>query len=242
MPPRSTPARFRRREPMPFSDKRITARRLPFRPAPASWAKLKGAQTSMLCDGQGRRGAFDAGLRPVTQAVAFAGPALTIQCRPGDNAAALAGIEWVQEGDVVVLAQGGAMTAAMIGGNYAAMVKARGAVAIVCDGPARDLDELDALGIPVFARGVMPGGPFKTGPGLIGFPVAVGPVTVAPGDIVVGDRDGLVVVRHEEIALSVAGYEAVCAREAGMGDTNRTGTIPPWLRDSLDKIGIDIVD
>ena len=227
---------------MAFSDKRITARRDWPRPADAAWAPLKGAPSSPVCDGQGRRGALPAAIRPVTAATAFAGPALTVQCRPRDNAAALASLEWVRPGDVMVLGNDGHDGAALIGANLVALARARGAAAIVCDGPARDIDELDALGIPVFSRGIMPGGPFKTGPGLIGFPVAIGPVVVASGDIVVGDRDGVVVVRQDEIAVAVAGYQAIRAREAAMAATIRQGDVPGWLREAIAAIGVDVVD
>ena len=217
-----------------FSDKRITARTETPRPDPDLWRELIGASSSSLSDGQGRRGALDAGLRPVTAAVAFAGPALTVQCRPGDNLTALAALDWVRPGDVVVLANGGFTGAALVGGNYVAMIKARGAVALVCDAPARDLDELDALGLPVFARGVMPAGPMKVSPGTIGFPVAVGEVTI--------DRDGVVVVLQGEIEGAIAGYRAVRAREAEMVDAIARGGVPGWLMGQIEKIGIDRID
>lgn len=225
-----------------FSDKRITVRGNVSRPDPASWAPLVGASTSMVSDGQGRRGAFDIGLRPVTSKVAFTGPALTVQCRPGDNLTALAAIEWVRPGDVVVLANGGHTGAVLIGGNYAAMVKARGAIAVVSDAPARDLDELEAVGLPIFARGVMPAGPTKMAPGNIGFPVAIGDVAVASGDIVIGDRDGLVVVRAAEIAAAIAGYRAIREREASMAGTLEGGKVPAWLAELVAKVGVDVVD
>ncbi len=227
---------------MAFSDKRITARRDWPRPAEAAWAELKGASSSVVCDGQGRRGALPAAIRPVTAATAFAGPALTVQCRPRDNVAALAALQWVRSGDVMVLGNDGHDGAALIGANFVALARARGVAAIVCDGPARDIDDLDSLGIPVFSRGVMPGGPFKTGPGLIGFPVPIGPVVVASGDIVVGDRDGIVVVRQDEIAVAVAGHRAIRARESAMAATIGQGDLPDWLRETISAIGVDVVD
>jgi 4-hydroxy-4-methyl-2-oxoglutarate aldolase len=206
-----------------FSDKRITARTVIPRPDPTAWRELVGASASSLCDGQGRRGSLDAGLRPVTSATAFAGPALTVQCRPGDNLTALAALEWVRPGDVVVLANGGYCGAALVGGNYV------------------DLDELEALGLPVFARGAMPAGPMKASPGTIGFPVAVGDVTISSGDVLVGDRDGVVVVRQQELAVAIAGYRAVRAREAQMAGIVGTGTVPAWLGELIAKVGIDRV-
>lgn len=225
-----------------ISDSRIRARRSIPRPAQEVWGPLAGAETSSLSDGIGRTGSFDPGIRPVTVNTRFAGPAVTVQCRAGDNAAALAALRWIEPGDVVVLGNGGATSGALVGGNYIAMIKARGAVALVCDGPARDLDELDEIGIPVFSRGVTPAGPFKTGPGSIGFPVAIGPVTIASGDVIVGDRDGLVHVRQEDLPAAVQGYLAVRAREAQMAEAIAAGAIPQWLQDRLDAIAIDIVE
>ena len=226
---------------MKTSDTRIRARRTWDRPDPATWTSLVGAASSAVCDGQGRRGALDIGIRPLTGKTAFTGPALTIECRAGDNAAALAALDWIAPGDVIVVANGGGTGAAIVGGHYAAMVSARGAVAVVCDGPARDLDELDEIGIPVFARGVTPAGPFKTGPGAIGFPVSVGSVAVASGDLLVGDRDGVVVVERERIAAAVAGHDAVKAREIDMEAASRSGRTPDWIRQLIDEIGVEIV-
>jgi 4-hydroxy-4-methyl-2-oxoglutarate aldolase len=225
-----------------ISDGRIRARRTITRPAKDMWAPLSGAATSSLSDGIGRTGSFDPGIRPVTVKTQFCGPALTVQCRAGDNAAALAAMRWIEPGDVVVLGNGGATSGALAGGNYVAMIKARGAVALVCDGPARDLDELDEVGIPIFSRGVTPAGPFKTGPGSVGFPVAIGPVTVASGDLIVGDRDGLVCVRQDDLAAAIDGYAAVREREAQMAKAIAAGGIPQWLQDKLDAIDCDLVD
>lgn len=221
-----------------ISDQKIRARREVVRPDAARWQPLVGASSSSLCDGQGRRGALDAGIRPVTANVAFTGPALTIECRPGDNLAALRGLDWIRPGDVVVLANGASAQSAIVGGNYVALIKARGAVALVADGPARDLDELDQIGLPVFSRGVMPGGPFKTGPGSIGFPVTIGAVTIASGDVIVGDRDGVVAVRQEELERAVAGYQAVRDREAAMAEAIGGGGIPQFLREKIDAIEV----
>ena len=225
---------------MTISDSKIRARQEFARPPKSEWEALVGAATSSLSDGIGRMGAFDGGIRPVTRNTVFAGPALTVKCRSGDNLAALVSLEWTKPGDVVVLANDGATVAALAGGNYVAMLKARGAVALICDGPARDLDELDEIGLPVFARGVTPAGPFKTGPGTIGFPVAVGPVVVSSGDIVVGDRDGLVVVAQSDIELAVKGYQMVREREAEMAAAIAEGGIPGWLRSRIAAVEVDV--
>lgn len=225
---------------MTISDKRIRARRALDRPDAETWRPLVGAASSAVCDGQGRTGALDIGIRPLTSKAVFTGPALTLECRAGDNVTALAALDWIRPGDVVVIANGGATHAAVIGGHYAAMAWARGAVAVVSDGPARDLDELEDIGVPIFARGVTPAGPFKSGPGTIGFPVVIGAVTIASGDVLVGDRDGVVVVRRDDIAAAVAGHETVKAREAVLAQAARSDQMPDWIREAVDRVGIDL--
>lgn len=224
-----------------FSDQHITKRTSIPRPPRSLWQPLVQASTSMVCDGQGRRGALDAGLRPVTSVTQFCGPALTVQCRPGDNLTALAAVEDILPGDVVVLVNGGYRGAALIGGNYVAMVKARGAAAIVCDAPARDVVELRALGLPVFARGVSPAGPMKVAPGNIGFEVAIGAVSVRSGDLVIGDDDGVVVVRREEIAATTAGYQRVRAGEASFESIVKSGALPPFVVEYLSRVKVHSV-
>lgn len=211
------------------------------RPDHETWKGLIGAPSSTVSDGQGRKGALEPGIRPITNATVFAGPALTVDGRPGDNAAALAAVDWIHPGDVVVLANNGATVAAIAGGHYGAMIKARGAVALVCDGPVRDVEELEELEIPVFARGITPQGPHKTGPGQVGFPIVIGGLGIATGDILVGDRDGVVVVHREDLVLAVSGSASVRAREAEMADEINAGRMPEPLQQRLDEIGIDIV-
>lgn len=212
------------------------------RVAPEHLRQLRAIPSSMLGDGLGRR----RGLGPMVQALAggqaFVGSALTIRCRGGDNLAALAALSSIQPGDVVVIATGGNDEAAVVGGNYASMAKARGAVAIITDGLVRDLDELDEIGMPVFGAGVTPNGPFKTGPGEIGVPVTLGDLPILPGDALVGDRDGVVAIPAARIQEAIEKGLAVQAREASMAESNKKGEIPGWLTQLIEAVPVRDLD
>ena len=189
---------------MTQGDMKIRVRRDTSRPDRVLWSEFVGAASSMVADAQGRSGALDSGICPISSVVAATGPALTIETRPGDNAALLVALDWVRPGDVIVAANFGATAAAIYGGHYAAMAKARGAVAIVSDGPGRDLHEIAELDLPCFSRGLCPNGPFKFGPGSIGWPIAIGGVRIETGDLVVTDADGIVIVPQSRLKETAA--------------------------------------
>jgi 4-hydroxy-4-methyl-2-oxoglutarate aldolase len=133
----------------------------------------------------------------------FCGSAITAFCGPMDNLAAMAILDFAQPGDVIVIATTADETAATIGDLWAFWARKIGVAAIVCDGLVRDVPGLLKAAIPVFARGVRPNSSFKHGPGEINMGVSCGGVTIHPGDILVGDQDGVVAVplsRAEEVA------------------------------------------
>jgi regulator of RNase E activity RraA len=201
-------------------------------------ARIGRIPTSMIGDGLGRRRGLGHHVQPLAGGTAFAGSALTIRCRGGDNLAALVALSSIRPGDVLVIACAANREAAVIGGNYVAMAKARGAVAVITDGLVRDLDELDSLGIPVFGAGVTPNGPFKTGPGEIGLPVSLGDLSIAPGDVLVGDRDGVVSIPGHLLGEALERSAAVQAREAEMSQSHATGEIPAWLSEMIDAVPV----
>ncbi len=180
------------------------------RPTAAAVAALAGVPTGHLVDALGGLGALDYRIKPITQAPpaeqVFCGVAVTCDCGPADNLAVFAALEATRPGDVIVAATDAYMGCALIGDLVLGMAKNCGAVAFVTDGLARDLDGLEAVGIPVFCRGISPNSPARNGPGKVGLPVNLGTVTVASGDVVAGDRDGVVVVpraRIEEVAQTL---------------------------------------
>jgi 4-hydroxy-4-methyl-2-oxoglutarate aldolase len=165
------------------------------RPDPTLVAAFRGAQTSHVCDAMEGRGAVDWQIKPVDPGNGvFCGPALTAWAYPADIAAMFGALAEAQPGDVIMLACDGFTATAVIGDLAAGMMKNKGVAAFVTDGLARDRAGIVATGLPLFAKGIVPNSPALNGPGTVGAPVVLGGVHVCPGDIIVGDADGVVVV------------------------------------------------
>lgn len=179
----------------------LTVRRTFSRPDLALVDRLIGAQTGHLTDAMNGRGALDAAIKPVDQAkAAFAGIAFPVESFADDNLAILAALAFVQPGDVIVVAADGFARTAVVGDNVALMAGNAGVRAIVVDGMARDLDGIVDAGLPLHARGITPASCVKNGPGKVGLPIVAGGVAVAAGDVIVGDRDGVVVIPQAQLA------------------------------------------
>lgn len=177
----------------------------------AGFAKLS---PTVLCDVLTRDRVMDLGIRPLWPDMPrVAGPAYPVRCPPGDNLMLHAAIYRAQPGSIVV-AQGGDTAYALAGGNVCAVAQKRGIVAFVLDGVIRDVAEARAMRFPVFARGVVPFPGAKDAVGVLGGPVRCGGVEVAPGDIVVADEEGIVVVPAGRAREVLAGAEAKAAKEA----------------------------
>ncbi|MDQ4061797.1 MAG: RraA family protein [Pseudomonadota bacterium] len=215
----------------------LTVRREFPRPRAEHVERLAGAPVGHIVDAQGRVGALHHAIKPVTRAHRFAGAALTVDAGPRDNLAAWAALSVAKPGDVLVITTGGYEGAAVTGDLMVGMARNAGIVAVVTDGLVRDLDGLDAIGIPVFAAGVTPNSPQKNGPGRIGLPIVVGGVAVAPGDILCGDRDGVVVVAQDRAAEVVQGLDAIRDKEAAIEAAIRAGDREPaWLAETADLV------
>jgi 4-hydroxy-4-methyl-2-oxoglutarate aldolase len=192
----------------------LTIRRGFTRPSPETVARFRGVPTGNLADALGGRAAMRPAIKPVVVAAErFAGVAVTCFCGPADNLAVMGALSLAAPGDVIVAAADGFTDAAICGDVVAGIAKNRGVVAFVTDGAVRDRDGLDQVGLPVFAAAVTPDSCAKSGPGTVGFPVVCGGVAVSPGDIVVGDRDGVVIIPAARIEEALAGLERVLAAE-----------------------------
>lgn len=157
--------------------------------------RLAGAQTGHIVDAMQGRAALDHGIKPVDPETAqFVGSALTCQTGADDNLAILAALVIAEPGDVIVAAADAFSATAVVGDNVTMMAKNKGVAAIVIDGMARDSYGIVPVGLPVFARGITPNSCVRSGPGRVGLPVVCGGVAVQAGDIVLGDRDGVVVI------------------------------------------------
>jgi 4-hydroxy-4-methyl-2-oxoglutarate aldolase len=176
---------------------------------------FRGAQTSHLADAMDGRGALDYRIKPLDPTNAsFIGPALTAFAYPADIAAMFGALSEAEPGDVIVLANDGFVRTAVIGDIAAGMMKNKAVAAFVTDGLARDKAGIIATGLPVFCQGIHPNSPAMNGPGVVGAPVTLGDVHVEPGDVVVGDADGVVVIPAGRLRLVLDRLVQVRAAEA----------------------------
>ncbi|SEK10267.1 MULTISPECIES: RraA family protein [unclassified Variovorax] len=163
----------------------------------------------------------------------MAGTAVTVKTRGGDNFTMMRAFEFCRPGDVLVIDAGGDVTNAVIGGILSFYAATIGTVGVVLDGAIRDVAEIRARDYPVYARGVNHRGPYKDGPGEINVPVSVGGMVVNPGDIVVGDQDGLMAFPRDEAQLLIEKARAHLETEARTIQAMKEGR---WDRSFLDAL------
>jgi len=228
---------------MAAAEPALTIRRSFPRPDPAHVQALTGVAVGWVVDAMGRQGALDHRIRPIGNAATFTGVALAVRSRARDNLAAWAAIDHAVPGDVIVIETGDYEQASVVGDAWLGVARNKGVVACVTDGLVRDVDGIDAVGTPVFARGVSPNSPFKDGPGEIGLSVVIGGLAVHSGDVLVGDKNGVVVVPRERAAEIVARLAAVAAKEAEMDEAIRTGVkSATWVQATIAAKGVRFVD
>ncbi len=190
------------------------------RPDPALVAKLKGAQVGHIVDVLGGLGALSPAIKPVAGAPPamwpLCGPALTCACKPGDHLALIGALAESKPGDVIVVAADGYLGTAVAGDLMMGIAKNRGLAGLITDGAVRDVDGILHVGLPTFCAGISPNSPAKTGPGTVGLTVTLGGIAINAGDVVIGDRNGVVVVERAQLAEVVAGLERVRALEDKM--------------------------
>lgn len=171
---------------------------------PALIERLRRVPVANISDVMMRLTAGGARLRPMHSGGPMAGCALTVKTRPGDNLFVHKALDLAQPGDVVVVDAGGDLTNAIIGELMSSYAASRGIAGIVINGAVRDADTLRKNELPIFAAGVTHRGPYKDGPGQINVPVSLDGMVIQPGDIVVGDGDGV-------LCIPLANAEAICA-------------------------------
>lgn len=177
-------------------------------------------------------------LRPMHQGGGFAGTALTVKTRPGDNLMIHKALDLALPGDVIVVDGGGDLTNALIGELMVTYAISRGVVGFVMNGAIRDSAMIGAGTFAVFAAGVSHRGPYKDGPGEINVPVALEGMVIHPGDLIVGDEDGLVCVpanRVDEIlaaTLAKGEAEKKTLQEIANGSYDTT-----WIDTALQRSG-----
>ena len=157
-------------------------------------ANLKSLPTSILSDSMGRVNAMMAEIKPITENISMAGPAVTVQCMVGNNTIIHRAIYVAQAGDILVIDAKGHKDTAIWGYIMTKAAMYRGIKGVIIDGSIRDVKENRETGFPIFCRGITPGGPHKGSGGNINVPIKCGGVAISPGDFVVGDDDGVVIV------------------------------------------------
>jgi 4-hydroxy-4-methyl-2-oxoglutarate aldolase len=192
-----------------------------------------------------RRGALDPTIRPVQTGARIAGAAVTVSCPPGDNLMVHAAVELLRPGDILVVTTTSPSTDGMIGELLATSLRAHGAIGLVTAAGVRDVSELRAMGFPVWARAINPQGTTKTKPGSVNVPVVCGGQLVHPGDAIVADDDGVVVVPRSrcdevlEAGLARLGNEEAKRAKFAVGEL---GLDLYGLRTVLADLGVAYVD
>lgn len=199
----------------------------------------KKIATPNVADVMGRFRAVGGDLRSITGPdVYVAGPAFTVRTPPADNLLVHKAIDIARPGDVIVVEAGGDMSHAILGELMCVYARERGVGGFVVDGPVRDGAAIAALGYPVFAKGLTPRGPYKEGPGEINVPVSCAGATVCPGDVVIGDGDGVTVVPRAQAGEILAAAAEVQVKEADTLRRIRDGRWPrEWVDETLARKG-----
>jgi len=196
--------------------------------------------SSILADVAGRRGALSGRIAPLAPTMKFAGPALTVELRPGDNLMIHAALALAKPGDVIVVDGKGDLGSALMGEIMCQQAVALGVAAVVIDGAVRDSVAICELGLPMYAAGLNPNGPTKFVPGRLNHPVSVGGVSVHPGDLVVGDADGVTVIERAKAAamLPLAAKKVADETQRIADIKSRKALRPSWLDGALRAAGV----
>ncbi len=209
------------------------------RVSPGVVAEAAKVQAAILADVAGRRGTLDR-VAPLLPSMRLAGPAFTVEVRAGDNLMIHAAMAMAKPGDVLVIDGKGDTSCALMGALMVNGCKVLQLGGLVIDGAVRDTDELRELGFPVFAVGANPNGPTKFIPGRINWPISAGGVAVSPGDLVVGDADGVVVVEREKAAslLPLAAKKVADEGKRMQDILAKRALKPGWLDGALRAAGV----
>ena len=213
---------------------------MPTRPAKKLVKALSAMVTAHLSDNMNRLAAGGAALRPMHRGGQMCGPAFTVKVAPGDNLMVHKAIDIAAPGDVIVVDAGGVLTQAIIGDIMSSLAEKRGVAGFVIYGAIRDAAEIGARRFPVYACGVTHRGPYKNGPGEINVPVALDGMVVQPGDIIVGDEDGVVAVPLTHAAEVLALARAQLAKETAMLKAIAAGKADRrWVDETLRQRGCE---
>lgn len=209
------------------------------RPDPDLMHRLAGIPVANVDDVMQRIYAVDSGIHPLTDH-ALCGPALTVRVPAGDNLFVHAAMDMIAPGDVLVIAGAGGTDRALLGELMLSYLATKDIGGVLVDGMVRDIDYIRGeCPFPVYARGTSPNGPYKNGPGEINFPVAFGGTPVSPGDVVLGDADGLVIVPQADLEMIIPHVASIQEKEAAIISEIEIARSydRPWVAAQMESIG-----
>jgi 4-hydroxy-4-methyl-2-oxoglutarate aldolase len=193
----------------------------------------------------GAVGLLDPGITPIQQGASIGGSAVTVSCAPGDNLMVHAAVELIEPGDVLVVTTTSPANNGMFGELLATSVMTRGCAGVVVDGGVRDVSDLRRMGLPVWSRVVHAAGTVKATAGSVNLPVSCGEITIRPGDVVVADDDGVVIVERERAPEMLEAASARLQREnetRGRLASGELGLDLYGFREKLEEMGVRWVD
>jgi len=208
----------------------LTVRKTFDRPSTEDIDLLRNLSTGFVVDAQNGTGGLGHRIKPLENNMRFIGPAITAETAPRDYLPVQPAIALSKPGDVLVIATSNYEGAAVIGDNVAAMAKNSKLAAIITDGLVRDVDGILEVDIPVFCVGVSPNSPYANGPGTVGLPVAISGRVIEPGDIIIGDINGIVTVPRKAVSEIIAQLEIIKELEKDLESKVKNGLCyAPWV-------------
>lgn len=203
---------------------------------------FKDLPVANIDDCMNRTAAVDPSIKPLNKSPLL-GTAFTVKVPEGDNLMFHKAMDMAQAGDVIVIDAGGDINRAIFGELMITYCKTRGIAGVIVDGSVRDADALSEMDIAIYAKGVTPNGPYKNGPGEINTPISFGGKVICPGDIIVGDGDGIVVIKPDAAEVIAEQTRKISEKEYGiMSEIVNKGTyIRPWVDEKLKEISCEII-
>lgn len=185
----------------------------------------------------GGRGAFDYAVKPLLpMASSLVGVAVTCECGPADNLGVLGALDIARPGDIIVASTDSHRSTAVIGDLVLEMMKNKGVAGFVTDGLARDLEGIERVALPVYCKGITPNSPARTGPATAGMPVNLDSTYVCSGDVIVADRDGVVVVPARQLKVVIERLAEVKSAESALLQAVESGlTLPDFYADLVNS-------